>query len=95
MIVDTPYEKSMDNFVTNVWNFVKKPQILYHVDGYYVFRFVSIEDREELMQAGPYAYHNKPFIIKHWIMDFVFDIECIATIPLWVNLPRLSVGFDC
>lgn len=81
----------MDNFVTTVWNFVKNPQILYHADGYYIFRFSSIEDRKKVMQAGPCTYHNKTLILKHWVMDFVFDTEYITTIPLWVNLPGMPV----
>ncbi|KAK6791606.1 hypothetical protein RDI58_010687 [Solanum bulbocastanum] len=62
---DTPFEKSMDNYVTTVWNFVHKPQILYHSDGYYVFRFASVADREEVMQADQYTYHNKPFMLRN------------------------------
>ncbi|KAK6793743.1 hypothetical protein RDI58_007196 [Solanum bulbocastanum] len=30
---DTPYEKSTEKYVTAMWNFMKKPQILYHTDG--------------------------------------------------------------
>ncbi|KAH0670626.1 hypothetical protein KY290_026841 [Solanum tuberosum] len=33
----TPYDKSMEKYLTAMWNFVKKPQILYHTDGYYIF----------------------------------------------------------
>lgn len=60
---DTPYEKSMENFVTTVWDFVPKPKILYHTDGYYVFQFSTIEDRDMVTQEGPYTYHNMPFIL--------------------------------
>lgn len=61
---DNLYEKAMGNYVTNVWNFVEKPQILYHEDGFYVFRFQNIEDRDLIFQAGPYTYHNKPFVLQ-------------------------------
>ncbi|XP_019235016.1 PREDICTED: uncharacterized protein LOC109215406 [Nicotiana attenuata] len=70
---DNPYKKSMDNYVTNVWNFVEKPQILYHDEGYYIFRFQNIEERDLVLQAGTYTYHNKPLILQHWSMDFKFD----------------------
>lgn len=55
VLSDTPYEKSMENYVTVVWNFVENPQILYYSDGYYVCTFDSLEDRDEVMQAGPYT----------------------------------------
>lgn len=33
IIGENPYEKAMDNFITNVRNFVTKPQILIHSEG--------------------------------------------------------------
>ncbi|XP_075079835.1 uncharacterized protein LOC142165106 [Nicotiana tabacum] len=83
----------MENFVENVWNFFIKPKILYHDDGYYIFRFDSESDRERVMQFGPYTFHNKPFILKNWLIDFVFDPERLTIVPLWVRIPSLSVGY--
>ncbi|XP_070032037.1 uncharacterized protein LOC142168088 [Nicotiana tabacum] len=45
------------------------------------------------MQAGPYSYHNKPFILQNWEIEFHFDPKCITTIPLWVHFPSLPVGY--
>ncbi|XP_009593244.1 uncharacterized protein [Nicotiana tomentosiformis] len=90
---DTPYKKSMEAFITSVWDFVSKPQILYDNDGYYVFRFSTIEDIDLVMQVGSYSYHNKPLILQNWERDFHFDLKCITTIPLWVNFPNLPVGY--
>ncbi|OIS96298.1 hypothetical protein A4A49_01859 [Nicotiana attenuata] len=90
---DNPYEKAMDNYVTNVWNFVENPQILYNEDGYYVFRFQNIEDRDLILQAGPYTYHNKPFVLQQWRMDFKFDPGSVSVIPLWIKFPGLPLGF--
>lgn len=90
---DAPYEKSMENYVEFVWDFVTKPQILYHKDGYYVFRFATIEKRDLVMQAGPYSYHNKLLILQNWERDFRFDPKCITTIPLWTHFPSLPAGY--
>ncbi|KAM3221708.1 hypothetical protein P3L10_020978 [Capsicum annuum] len=86
---DAPYENSMDNFVVTVWNFVRKPQIFYHAEGYYGYRFVSIE----VLQTGPYSYHNKPFLLTPWVEEFVFDKKAITKVPLWANLLGLPVGY--
>ncbi|XP_019259008.1 PREDICTED: uncharacterized protein LOC109237193 [Nicotiana attenuata] len=90
---DNPYEKAMNNYVTNVWNFVEKPQILYHEDGYYIFRFENTEDRDLVLQAGPYTYHNKPFVLQQWEMDFNFDPGSVSVIPLRITFPSLPLGF--
>ncbi|XP_019242197.1 PREDICTED: uncharacterized protein LOC109222281 [Nicotiana attenuata] len=90
---ENPYFKSMENYVDNVWDFVDTPKILYHDKGYYIFRFDSIDDRNKVMQSGPYFFHNKPFILKNWSLDFVFNPECLNVIPIWVRFPNLPVGF--
>ncbi|MCE3216472.1 hypothetical protein HAX54_006646 [Datura stramonium] len=46
VINDNPYEKEIENYVNLVWKFVAKPQILYHADGYYIFRFQSNDDKD-------------------------------------------------
>nr|XP_033511710.1 uncharacterized protein LOC117276494 [Nicotiana tomentosiformis] len=83
----------MDNYVTNVWNFVVKPKILYHNEGYYIFQFQSIENRDLVLHVEPYTYHNKPFILQHWKIDFYFNPECLSIIPLWVKFPGLPLAY--
>ncbi|WMV37186.1 hypothetical protein MTR67_030571 [Solanum verrucosum] len=90
---DTPYLKTMENFIMNAWKFVKKPQLLMHEEGYYIFRFETVEDCERVMQAGPYTFFNKPFVLQNWSIDFEFNPDCITTIPLWIMLPGLPVGY--
>ncbi|XP_009804428.2 uncharacterized protein [Nicotiana sylvestris] len=90
---ENPYFKSMENYVDNVWDFVNKSKILCHVDGYYIFRFDSMDDRDRVIQLGPYTFHYKSFILMNWSIDFVFDLECLNVIPLWVRFPNLTVGY--
>ncbi|XP_060183304.1 uncharacterized protein LOC132613295 [Lycium barbarum] len=90
---DTPYMKSLEAYVTNTWKGVKKPQILAHDEGYYIFIFDSVEDCEKVLNAGPYTFDNKPFVIQKWTIDFQFELDCLTTIPLWVVFPGLPVGY--
>ncbi|KAM3287499.1 hypothetical protein P3S67_020929 [Capsicum chacoense] len=83
----------MENFIENVWKFVEKPQTLGHVTGYFIFRFNSVEDKDKLLLGGPYTFHNKPFIVQPWVIDFEFNQNCITTIALWITLPGLHVGY--
>ncbi|XP_060216463.1 uncharacterized protein LOC132643943 [Lycium barbarum] len=83
----------MDSYTTNSWPFMKKPQILRHDDGYFIFRFDTIEDYETVMEASPYYFHNKPFVLQNWDINFEFGPDCIITIPLWVTFPGLPIGY--
>lgn len=69
------------------------PQILAHGDGYFIFRFDLHEDYDKVMLGDPYTYHNKPFIIQAWTRNFEFNSDCIITIPIWVTLPSVLVGY--
>ncbi|XP_070021270.1 uncharacterized protein [Nicotiana sylvestris] len=75
---DNPYEKAMENYIVNVWDFADQPQILYHDEGYFVFRFQNMVDRDLVLHNGPYTYHNKPLILQCWSVDFKFDPSCSA-----------------
>lgn len=39
VIGDNPYEMQMKDYAKKVWGFVGVPQVLYHDDGYYIFKF--------------------------------------------------------
>lgn len=45
------------------------------------------------MQFGPYIFQNKPFILQHWEIGFVLDLECLSKVPLWIKFPSLPVGY--
>ncbi|XP_019225943.1 PREDICTED: uncharacterized protein LOC109207468 [Nicotiana attenuata] len=76
-----------------MWNFVTKPHILIHSEGYCIFRFHTIAHRDQVLQSGPYTYRNKPMILKLSEIDFSFNKDILSTIPDWVRFPRLPVGF--
>ncbi|XP_019261248.1 PREDICTED: uncharacterized protein LOC109239178 [Nicotiana attenuata] len=93
VIGENPYEKAMENYVLNVWNFVTKPKILMHAEGYCIFRFNSKADRDLVLQSGPYTFRNKPVVLRIWEIDFTFNKDVLSTIPVWVRFPGLPVGF--
>ncbi|WMV58366.1 hypothetical protein MTR67_051751 [Solanum verrucosum] len=73
--------KIMENFVVHNYKYVKNPQILLHDEGYFLFRFDTVEERDKVMQDSPYTYFNKPFVLQNWDIDFEFNPDCITTIP--------------
>ncbi|PHU19801.1 hypothetical protein BC332_10952 [Capsicum chinense] len=90
VIGDGPYEKLLDNLVTRFWIFVAKPLILIHDEGYYLVKFRILEDRDQVLQSGPYYFNNKPLILKEW--ELTFDTEVLSIITIWVKFLGLPVG---
>lgn len=38
-------------------------------------------------------FDNIPFTFQPWVIDFEFDPNCIPTIPLWITMLGLFVGY--
>ncbi|XP_060200322.1 uncharacterized protein LOC132628564 [Lycium barbarum] len=67
--------------------------VLTHDEGYYIFKFNSIQDKDKVLKARPYYFNNKPRILKPWELDFNFEQEALSVIPIWVKFPGLPVGY--
>ncbi|KAH0746260.1 hypothetical protein KY285_007917 [Solanum tuberosum] len=93
VIGGNPSEAQMTEFIRKVWGFVGLPKILYHENGYYVFKFQNTIDREKVMQTGQYFYGSKPMILRNWELDFELNVEMYNQIPIWVRFPSLPVGY--
>ncbi|XP_070039144.1 uncharacterized protein [Nicotiana tomentosiformis] len=88
----TPTTKALEMFVASQWNFVSKPIIFYHNEGYFVIKFTNMDDRDVILYSGPHTIGNKPIITKGWTPEFNFKDEILKTIPLWVTLPNLPLN---
>ncbi|OIT35019.1 hypothetical protein A4A49_03017 [Nicotiana attenuata] len=75
------------------WNSVATPKVLLHGDGYFIFKFESIEDKNMIIQNGPYTFNNRPMILKDWTPDFNIRNESLRLVPIWVIVPGLPIQF--
>jgi len=64
-----------------------------HRSGWIVFKFLSEEDRLEVLNGGPYFAYGRNLMLKILPRCFTFGDEEVATIPLWIQLPDLPL--DC
>ncbi|CAK8565025.1 unnamed protein product [Lathyrus sativus] len=79
------------NFMTRTWNFVELPNMYFNDEGYFILRFKSFTDRDEVMLRGPYMLRNIPLLIREWRPDFKIKDELLRTLPIWVKLPQLPI----
>lgn len=54
----------MKKIAKRVWAFVKTPKRLIHDEGYFIFKFYTNKDKEEVLKYGPYYFNNRPVILK-------------------------------
>ena len=98
VVGSTPTITALFKFIAQQWNFVAKPLVYKHDEGYFMIRFASVEDKNAVLQSGPHMFNNKPTVVKPWKPHFYFHAEILNTVPLWVRLPNLALNcwsMDC
>ncbi|XP_056698674.1 uncharacterized protein [Spinacia oleracea] len=81
----------MGFFIANEWKHVAKSSVFLHDEGYFVIKFSSKKERDDVLKAGPYTFYGRPMITKPWSSGFSFQDEILRVIPVWVRLPNLPL----
>ncbi|XP_058768322.1 uncharacterized protein LOC131642051 [Vicia villosa] len=81
---------AVKNFMIKNWNFVQLPDMYYH-EGYFILRFSSFRQRDDVLMKGPYSIRNMPLLIHEWRADFNLQTDLLRTLPIWVKLPNLPL----
>ena len=85
VIGECPGFNTMNRYIMMNWVKGEKPEVFLHDEGYYIIKFKSLNDMNEVLYSGPYTISNRPIILKQWCRDFDFGNEFLTEIPLWVN----------
>ncbi|XP_009774607.1 uncharacterized protein [Nicotiana sylvestris] len=92
VVGDTPSIGAIERFIASQWNFVLKPKVYYHNDGFFVVRFKNEEEMNEVLYSGSCTIQNRPVITEAWTTDFDFNEEVLKTLSLWIKLPNLPLN---
>ncbi|XP_009770244.1 uncharacterized protein [Nicotiana sylvestris] len=92
IIGDIPGYNYMKNYVAQNWAIVGEPEVFLHDEGYYIIKFQSVADMNEILYSGPYTINNRPIVIKPWSPDFDLKTEFLIEIPIWVKFPKLPIN---
>lgn len=88
---------AVKRFRTEVWNTVSLHSLYYHDEGYFIARFRTGSQREEIviLQNGPYSVYSMLLFIRKWSPEFVRKEDTLRVMPILVNflgLPLLWWG---
>ncbi|XP_009624495.1 uncharacterized protein [Nicotiana tomentosiformis] len=92
IIGEMPGYNAMKRYIALNWANTAEPKLLLHDEGYYVIKFQTLGDKNEIFYVGPYIINNKPIILKPWTADFDFSVEFPTEILLWVKFPKLPMS---
>lgn len=71
---------------------MSKPKVFLHEDGYFLVKFESLEDRNDIMCDGLFTLNNISMIMNDWTPNFNFHNEILRFVPLWVRFPNLPLN---
>ncbi|XP_019259894.1 PREDICTED: uncharacterized protein LOC109237950 [Nicotiana attenuata] len=92
VVGNSPTIAAVERFIANNWNYTANPKVYYHNEGFFLVKFGSIEDRDEVLFSGPHTMNNRLVIVKIWEAGFDFNKEVLRTIPLWIRMPNLPLN---
>ncbi|CAK8570485.1 unnamed protein product [Lathyrus sativus] len=61
---------AVKKFMENSWSFVTMSELCYNEKGFFIVRFKSEQDREDVMSQIPYFVYGKLVFIRIWSPDF-------------------------
>jgi hypothetical protein len=59
--------------------------------GFYIFEFISQEDRDLIFRNGPYFMGAQGLYLNRWTPNFDPALEIPKDVPVWVRLPNLPI----
>jgi hypothetical protein len=88
-----PSTRTTDNWIQRNWRpLIKNSVTCYAVGrGYFIFEFISQEDRDLIFRNGPYFMGTQGLYLNRWTPNFDPASEVPKDVPVWVRLPNLPI----
>ncbi|WOL07830.1 hypothetical protein Cni_G16579 [Canna indica] len=61
--------------------------------GFFCFKFTNYDDMNHVLSNGPWFLNGQVLLVIPWKANFQPLIEKIDTIPVWIQLPGLSIEY--
>jgi hypothetical protein len=88
-----PSSRTTENWVQRNWRpLITNSVTSYAVGrGYFIFEFISQEDRDLIFRNGPYFMGTQGLYLNRWTPSFDPASEIPKDVPVWVRLPNLPI----
>lgn len=88
-----PSEKDLSKWIQQRWKPKGHIELKLGAKGFFTVIFSNIEDKEKILEGGPYFMNNGGFFIQHWEDCYNPDKEKMLAAPVWVRLFRIPMEF--
>lgn len=87
-----PY-KVMEPIATKLWGNLGLLKVFLHDNGYYIFKFKSVTDRDNILASGPCHFASKVMVLQPWKAGVEFTKADCTKVPIWIKLCRVPYSY--
>jgi len=77
---------AMNSIGHRIWKRFGLEDVTSLANGFTMFRFKTEDDLQKVIENGPWMFGGKAIILQKWHYGFVFDMNKITKIPVWIQI---------
>lgn len=86
-----PKTEALYQWIHTVWT--KDCQIHLCSKGFFIVTFLEIEERDNILNEGPWFWGSAGLFVTPWFSDFDANTMVVSRMPVWVRLHNLPLHF--
>ncbi|KAL4566957.1 hypothetical protein LXL04_022527 [Taraxacum kok-saghyz] len=80
-------------FVNRMWKQFGIEDLMVNDEGYYFFKFSTVQGMFEVMENGPWLINNVPIFVQRWKPGLVLSKPAINMVPVWVKIYNVPLEY--
>jgi hypothetical protein len=88
-----PMERALLSWITAKW----KPKAHFDIQlgskGFFTIIFTRLDDRDKILEGGPYFFNSTGLYLRNWTKRFNPDKEDFTWAPVWIRLYSLPQDY--
>lgn len=76
-----------------LWGNMGLTKVFLHSKGYYIFKFQSLADRDNVLASGPWHFSSKIIVLHPWHEGVEFAKTDRDKFPIWVKLSQIPLSY--
>ncbi|XP_057457271.1 uncharacterized protein LOC130748133 [Lotus japonicus] len=85
--------RTMRTKLSNIWRLAGEFDLLDVDNGFYLVKFDLEEDKQKVMEGGPWMIFDHYLAVSTWSRDFVSPAAKVTKTLAWVRIPGLNVVY--
>lgn len=85
-----PTISRIEEFMSKTWKHVNSPKLLLIKRNWFIFKFSSLDDMDEILSGEQWFLPDLTLILKKWTPTIFHEIDKLTKLPIWVTFSELD-----